>query len=92
MDEEGVLEPVTERGLTESPSVDLDSQLSVLQEEENTPLRVQTARRDLHFRLDWTFQRAAPMMALTSVTTAIAFYGTALSRVLPLRQFGIFMG
>lgn len=45
-------------------------------------------RCDMVRRLSWTYRRSAKAMAVTSLTTAIAFIFTAISPVMPIAVFG----
>lgn len=40
----------------------------------------------------YSFRRASRAMAVTSSTTAVAFFANALSPIMPIRAFGIFSG
>ena len=43
-------------------------------------------------RLRWTHRKAASAMLVTSLTTAAGFFSTSVSLLLPIRQFGFFLG
>ena len=43
-------------------------------------------------RLRWTHGKAASAMLVTSLTTAAGFFSTSVSLLLPIRQFGFFLG
>lgn len=43
-------------------------------------------------RMAYTFRRAVRAMALTSSTTAIAFFGNIICPIMPMRAFSIFAG
>jgi hypothetical protein len=43
-------------------------------------------------RLSWVIRHAGFGMFLTSFSTAAAFYGNAVSKIPPIRQFGCLMG
>ena len=46
----------------------------------------------LSARLRWVHRRAASAMLVTSFTTAAGFFSTSVSLLLPIRQFGFFLG
>ena len=46
----------------------------------------------LSARLAWTYRKAASAMLVTSFTTAAGFFSTSVSLLLPIRQFGFFLG
>jgi predicted RND superfamily exporter protein len=52
----------------------------------------QSTAAALELRLSWVVREAAYAMLVTTGTTAAAFFGTALSRVRAVREFGLFMG
>jgi predicted RND superfamily exporter protein len=43
-------------------------------------------------RLAYAFRRAVRAMAVTSSTTSVAFFANMLSKIMPIRAFGIFAG
>merc|ERR1711871_961218 len=43
-------------------------------------------------RMDWTWRRAASAMFVTSLTAAVAFFATAVSRIMPIAAFGLYAG
>ena len=43
-------------------------------------------------QLSWSWRKSCTAMLVTSLTTAAGFYSTAISRLLPLREFGFFLG
>jgi hypothetical protein len=60
-----------------------------LNTEERDPSSIVAA---LELRMSWVVREAAYAMLVTTGTTAAAFFGTALSRVRAVREFGLFMG
>ena len=42
--------------------------------------------------MNYTWRRAAKAMLVTSSTTAIAFFATGFSKIMPIRTFGYFAG
>lgn len=47
---------------------------------------------DNHRRMAYAWRRAVKAMAVTSTTTAVAFFANAFSPLMPIRSFGIFSG
>jgi len=47
---------------------------------------------DTHRRMAYAWRRAVKAMAVTSTTTAVAFFANAFSPLMPIRSFGIFSG
>jgi len=47
---------------------------------------------DKHRRMAYAWRRAVKAMAVTSTTTAVAFFANAFSPLMPIRSFGIFSG
>ena len=47
---------------------------------------------DVYKRMAYTFRRAVRAMAVTSSTTAVAFFVNITSQLMPIRAFGIFAG
>lgn len=43
-------------------------------------------------RLSWAYKKAGSAMLSTSLTTSLAFFGSIVSDIPPIRQFGFFMG
>ena len=57
-----------------------------------TPAPVDLSLAGLSARLAWTHRKAASAMLVTSFTTAAGFFSTSVSLLLPIRQFGFFLG
>ena len=53
---------------------------------------VDLSQAGLSARLSWTYRKAASAMLVTSFTTAAGFFSTSVSLLLPIRQFGFFLG
>ena len=49
-------------------------------------------RAPLPLRLSWTFREAGYSMLITTATTSAAFFGSAVSRIQAVNEFGVFMG
>eukprot|EP01083_Nonionella_stella_P213439 769854_1 len=47
---------------------------------------------NMHLRMAWTHSRASKTMLITSITTSVAFFATAISGIIPIASFGIFAG
>ena len=47
---------------------------------------------NVYKRMAYTFRRAVRAMAVTSSTTAVAFFVNITSQLMPIRAFGIFAG
>lgn len=45
-----------------------------------------------HKRMAYAWRRAVRAMAVTSLTTAVAFFANALSPLMPIKAFGVFSG
>jgi hypothetical protein len=46
----------------------------------------------LALRLAWTLRKSGSAMLVTTATTVVAFFAIGVSRITPVRNFGIFMG
>ena len=43
-------------------------------------------------RMSWAYRRSARAMLITSLTTSVAFFATGISKIAPIRFFGVFTG
>ena len=55
-------------------------------------LQSKTVHTHLDERLLWTYKHATMAMLITSVTTASSFFANLASAIIPIREFGVFMG
>ena len=53
---------------------------------------VKILRKRLHLRLAYTFRKSAKSMLVTSITTAVSFFATCISPIMPIMSFGLFSG